>query len=77
MDHETSVKNPDEFFNKCMFIDLNSQLCQHKQDNMFEWEIIDNYAAHILDAKWEQVDTRKVAIDPTHLYMSPPRTCPE
>ncbi len=34
---------------------------------MFDREILDNYAARILDAKYEQVDTNKVAADQTHL----------
>ncbi len=51
MDHEIRLKNPDEFFNTYLFIDLNKKLCQDEGDNMFEQEILDNYATQILDAK--------------------------
>ncbi len=44
-----------------MFIDLNNKLCHIKEVNLFDWEILDNYVALILDAKYNQVDTNKVA----------------
>ncbi len=63
MDHEIPLKNPDEFFSKNMLIDLNDELCLNKEHNMFDQEILNNYAAGILDAKYEQVDTNKVAVN--------------
>ncbi len=53
MDHEISLKKPDEFFNNNMFIGLNNELCLKKEDNMFDQEILDIYAAQILDMKYE------------------------
>ncbi len=50
-----------EFFDNNMFIDLNDKLFQIKADNMFEQEILNNCAAQILDAKYEQANTNKVA----------------
>ncbi len=60
MDHEIPLKNPDEFFSNNMPIDLNDELCLNKEDNMFDQEILNNYSARILDAKYEQVNTDKV-----------------
>ncbi len=60
MDHEILLKNPDEFFSKNMLIDPNDELCLTKENGMFDQEIVDNYAARILDAKYEQVDTNRV-----------------
>ncbi len=51
MDHKIPLKNPDEFFNKNMLIDLNDILCLNKEDNMFDQEILNNYSARILDAE--------------------------
>ncbi len=70
MDHEIPLKNPDEFFSKNMLIDLNDEFCLNKEDDMFDREILDNYAARILDAKYEQVDTNKVAADQKHLNVN-------
>ncbi len=53
MDHEIPFKNPDEFFSKNILIDLNIKLYLNKEHNMFDQEILDNYAARILDAKYE------------------------
>ncbi len=61
MDHEIPFKNPEEFFNNKMFIDLNNELHLNKEDNMFDQEILDNYATQILDTKYKKVDTNKVA----------------
>ncbi len=47
MDHKISLMKPDEFFNTNTFIDLNNKLCQDQEDNMFEQEVLDNYAAQI------------------------------
>ncbi len=33
-----------------MFTDINDKLCQNKEDNMFEHEILDNYAVQTLNA---------------------------
>ncbi len=60
IDHEIPLKNPDEFSNNNMFIDLNDDLCLSKEDSMFDQEILDNYGVQILDAKYKQVDTNKV-----------------
>ncbi len=60
-------QDPDEFFNKNMLIDLIDELFLNKEDNMFDWEILDNYAAQILNAKYEQVDTNKVGADQKQL----------
>ncbi len=51
MDHKITFKNPDEFLTNNMFIDLNNQWCQTKEDSMFKQEILVNHAAHILNAK--------------------------
>ncbi len=67
MDHEIPLKDPDEFFNKNMLIDLNNELCLNKEDNMFDQEILDIYAIRILDAKYKQVNTNKVAADQKQL----------
>ncbi len=42
MDHKIPQKNHNEFFNNKSLNNLNDQLCQHIQDNMFEQEILDN-----------------------------------
>ncbi len=53
MDHMTSLKCPDEFFNIIMFIDLNNKTSHTLEDNICEWKILDNYAAQTLDAKYK------------------------
>ncbi len=53
MDHEIPLKNPNDFFSKKMLIDLNDELCLNKEGDMFDKEILNNYAARILDAKYE------------------------
>ncbi len=70
MDHEIPLKNPDEFFSKNMLIDLNHELCLNKEDDMFDQEILDNYATRILDAKYEQVDTNRVAANQKQLNVN-------
>ncbi len=70
MDHDISLKNPDEFFSKNMLIDLNNELCLNKEDNMFDQEILNNYAAIILDAKYEQVNSNKVAANQKQLNVN-------
>ncbi len=62
MDHEIPLKAPDKFFSNNMSIDLNDELCLAKEDGIFDQEILDNYAAQIHNAKYEQVDTNKVAV---------------
>lgn len=57
MDHEKSLKNPNEFFKTIVLINLNDKLCLDKEGDMLEWEILKNYAAWILDAKYVQIDT--------------------
>ncbi len=63
MDHEIPLKNPDEFFSNNMFIDLNDNIYLIKEVDMFDQEILNNYATWILDAKYEQIDTNRVASD--------------
>ncbi len=70
MDHEIPLKNPDDFFSKNMLIDLNNELCLNKEDDMFDQEILDNYAARILDAKYKQVNTNKVAANQKQLNVN-------
>ncbi len=70
MEHEITLKNPDEFFSKNMLIDLIDELCLNNEDNMFDWEILDNYATRILDAKYEQVDTNRVAANQKQLNVN-------
>ncbi len=66
-DHKISLKDPNEFFN-IIFIDLNNnKLYQNKVDNMFDQEILENYAAQILDANYEQNDTNKNVAHQKHL----------
>ncbi len=43
MDNKISLKNPQNFFDTNMFIDYNDMLCQNKEEDMFEEEILDNY----------------------------------
>ncbi len=49
MDHKIYLKDPYEFLSTNMFIDLSDQLCQDKENDMFDWEILNNYATRILD----------------------------
>ncbi len=67
MDYEITLKNPDEFFSNTMFIDHNDDICLTKADDMFDWEILNNYAVWILDAKYKQVDTNRVAANQNQL----------
>ncbi len=79
MDHEISLKNPDEFFNTNMFIDLNDKLCQDKEDNMLEQEILDNYATQILDDKLPTSPYQQSCYQPKTSKcksMSQPTKCP-
>ncbi len=46
-----------------MFIDLKNELCLNKEDKMFYQEIVNNYATLILNAKYEQANTNRVAAD--------------
>ncbi len=68
LDYITPLKDPNEFFNNNMFIDLNGKLCQSEEHNMFDWKILNNYVSCILDAKYDQVDTNKVAVKQTIRY---------
>ncbi len=70
MDHEVPLRNPDEFFNNNMFINLSNELCFNKEDDMFDQEILNNYATQILDAKYKQVDTNRVAANQKHLNVN-------
>ncbi len=63
VDHKIPLKDPNEIFDNHMFIDLNEKICQTDEDNMFNQVIVDSYAACILDGKYQQVDTNKVAAD--------------
>ncbi len=54
-----------------MYIDLNDQLYQHKEDDIFEQEINNNHAFQILDVKYKQVDTNNyVAVYQKHLNIN-------
>ncbi len=53
-----------------MFIDLNDKACQTKEDNIFEQEILNNTASQILEAKYEEVNTNKVATDQKQLNIN-------
>ncbi len=66
MDHKILVKKWNKFFNNNMLIDLNNKLCQDKED-MFDEEILNNYAIWILVAKYNQVDTNRVVADQKQL----------
>ncbi len=72
MDHETPLKNSNEFFTNNMPIDLNDDICLTKEDNMFDQEILNNYATQILDAKYKQIDTNRVASDQEIKHQSRP-----
>lgn len=61
VDHEISLKDPNEFFGNNMIVELNYKICQVKDVNMFDQKRFDSHAVHILDAKYEQVDTNGVA----------------
>ncbi len=52
VDHNTSFKHPNKFFNNNRFIDLNDKPCQSKEDNMFKPQTRDPQQLHtwILDA---------------------------
>ncbi len=43
-----------------MFIGLNGKLWQTIEDNMFEQDILNNYATQIIDTKYEQVVTNRI-----------------
>ncbi len=58
-----SLKNPDEFFNTNMFIDLNNKLYQDKEDNMFEQDILDKNSTRILDAKADKSLTSALSMN--------------
>ncbi len=47
--------------------DLNDQLCQQNEDDMFDHDILENYAPQFLDTKYEQVDINKFAVNQKHL----------
>ncbi len=70
MDHEKPLKNPDKFIDNIKFIDLKNELCLKKEDDMFDQEILDNYSAWILDAKYEQVDTNSFVANQKHLNIN-------
>ncbi len=58
------------FFINNMFIDLNDDICLTKEDNMFDQEILDNYVARILNAKYEQVNTNRVCANQKQLKLN-------
>ncbi len=70
MDHEISLKNPDEFFSNNILIELNNQLCQDKEVDIIDQKILDNYAARILDAKHNQVNINKIATNQQQFYVN-------
>ncbi len=67
VDHSIPLKDPHEIFGPKMLKNLNDQLCQEKEDNMFDCKILDNYAAQILHTEYEQININKVAVDQKHL----------
>ncbi len=67
MDQAISLKNYDEFINNNVFINLNDTICQDRKDDVFDQEILDNYAAKILDTKYKQFDTNNVAANQKQL----------
>lgn len=70
MDHKIPLKNPDEFFTNNMPFDLNDDICLTKEENMFDWEILNNYAKQILDAKYKQIDTNKITFNQKHINIT-------
>ncbi len=48
MDHNILLKDPYEFFGPDILTDRNDQLFQQNEDNMFDCDILDNYANQIL-----------------------------
>ncbi len=67
VDHSIPLKDPHKFFGPNMLTNLNDQLCQDKEEEMFKCDLLDNYSARILRAKYEQVNINKVAADQKHL----------
>ncbi len=61
VDYIIPLKDSHEFFGPNMLTDLNDQLCQDKEEEIFEHHLLDNYSARILDTKYEQVDINTVA----------------
>ncbi len=70
MDHEIPFKNPDKFFSNNILINLNDKLCLNKEDDMFDQEILNNYVAQILDAKYEQVNIDKITANQKQLNVN-------
>ncbi len=48
--------------------DFNDDLCQNKQENTFDKEILNSYDSWIISAKHEQVDTKKLPANQKQLY---------
>ncbi len=68
MDHGIPFQDPGVFFDAKIFTDINETLCLSEKDDIFEWKIFHNYTALILQDKYEQIDTAKVAADQKQLY---------
>ncbi len=66
MDHNP-LKETHEFFGPNMFSNLYYEVFQQNEDSMSDWNILNNNSAWILDARYEQVDINKVAVNQKHL----------
>lgn len=61
--HENPLKDPQQFFETKMLTKLNDSLCQSKEMKMLGRDFHFDYAARMLEAKYDQVNTNKVAAD--------------
>ncbi len=62
----STLKDSNEFFDNNMLININDKLCQSKEDNTVDWEILTS-ATCILDTKYKQVSTNRVAANQKQL----------
>ncbi len=46
------LKDPFEFLGPNILTNLNDKLCQQKEDDKFDCDILNNYSARILDTKY-------------------------
>ncbi len=64
-------QNPDEFFSKSMLIDLNDEICLIKEDNMFDQEILNNYAAANISCQKQARFSNRVTNQPKIFKLKP------
>ncbi len=64
MVNELFLKNPNEFVNTNIFIDLKDKICHHKEG------IVCEYFTQILDAKHKQVNTNRVTTNQKHVNIN-------